>query len=269
MLDADNKSLKSGLLHALLQSGNDTAAAKLLDQLLREDPARPALWLQRAELALRLKDTHSAIAALEAATRLGNAHSANLLLLAQLHLQEHSFDRATKILSNKNLAKQLSPNALSQAVNWLVSNKEWGNAKSLLSSIQAYLPSMSGTDQSQYYHSKGKLALAQNQLTNAASTLKTAVSKDPSNASALLDYAEVSVRLKRYTRAEILYERCKALPSIRREALIGQAQLYIDWRNYPKALAVLKTARQEFPAMANLAENIYSLGQIIAASERS
>ena len=269
LLRPDEPALQRGLLHAYVNTGNLGAAAALLDKLLEADPQSTALWLQRADLALRRGNTARAIAALEAAVRLGEQTPANQLLLAQLHLKEASYERAVDILIGEALQADIADSDIDEAVSWLIQNRQWQHASTLLDAVRSRLSRLSAAQRSRYHLNAGKLAAARGDDSAAVAAFTAAAESDPANGAALLAAAEINLRLQRYSRALSLYDRCTVFDDLRQTAMIGKAQVFIEQHNYEQALAVLEQAVQRYPDTAGLRENLYLLQHIVATQRHT
>lgn len=269
MLQPENNQWKKGLIVALTEAHQYASAKSLVEEMLKDDSDNQALWLQRANIAMQEKENNIALASLEAAIRLGNKESTNLLLAAQLHLQNESYDRALTLLSDNLNQAEIDLTVIYQALGWLEQNKKWKHLNRLLAVLGKKITSMSSQEKGHYYLYKGSIAESNKQLKTAETAFNNAIKSDPNNGKALLKMAMLLDGTQKYTRSEIYYNRAITIKAIRQEAMLGKAQLYINQKDYATALSVLKETFKEYPGNSGLQRNIHTLANIVAANQQN
>ena len=269
MLAPGNKSYQEGLLVALMQTKQLLSAQSLVEEMLSADPGNITLWLQRANTALELEDNIKALGSLEVAVRLGDKRPESRLVAAQLHMKTKNFKRATQLLQANINHNQWDMATLDEVLSWLAYQQQWQHISSLLDGVAKHTKKMNSQDLSRYYLHRAELAVGRGKTKAASKAYTKAINANPGNGSALIAHAKMLAASKKYTHAELLYNRAQALVSVREKALLGQAQLFIDQRNYPAALELLRKVYQEYPENRDLEHNIRSLVSIIGVREQT
>ncbi|MDC0598229.1 tetratricopeptide repeat protein [Gammaproteobacteria bacterium] len=268
-LEPDNSQWQQGLLYALVAGGNYEAAQALLEQLLENQPDNPDLWLQKSNIALNRDKTAMALAALEAAIRLGEDNPENVFLAGQLHLQTGSLDRGVELLEQGLSTMPSSYPELIQAIDWLISRDEIVYAERLLAIIERQPDSLDTATQSNLLSQQAKLASAEGDTETATSRLQNAINLNPVNGEALVLLAQIYSEAQNYGNAEVLYTRAETIDAYREQALLGHTQLAVVQQNYSKALELLETASRENPDRSGLRNNVNTLRQILLNQQNS
>ena len=259
---------QQGLLSALTQARMYESAQALLSELIAKNPTNIQLWLNQAVLALNMNDSRQALVSLEMTIMLGEINDTNLKTATQLHLQMHSYDRAL-VLINQHLDKPvLNMDLLNEYITWLNQVDMWQQASKLLDGLELKVETMNNTKQSVYYTHKAKIAIKQKQKLKAERYYNIALEKDPTNGSALVDYALYATTEKDYIKAELLYNRAAVLPEQIQQAFLGKAQLYLNMQDHKSALKELQKAYARFPDLHYLPEQIDIIKNIIRTKNK-
>lgn len=269
MLEPENNQWKKGLIIALTEAHQYTSANSLVEEMLKEDDENQALWLQRANIAMQEKQNDVALGSLEAAIRLGNKEPVNYLLAAQLHLQNENYDRALILLTDNLNRPGLDISTIYQALGWLEQNKQWRHLNQLLSELGKKTARMNAQEKGHYYLYKGSVAESNRQLKTAETAFGNAIKSDPNNGKALLKMAVLLDKTQKYIRAELYYNRAIAIKTVRQEAMLGKAQLFINQKDFEAALTVLKDTFKEYPTNTGLERNIHTLANIVEANRQN
>lgn len=267
-LEPDNKQWRQGLLYALLNSQAYDQAQALLEEMLPDNMNSQALWLQRGQLALKQNRLTQAISSLEMALLLGEDDVENLTTTVQLHIKAGSPKRAVQILVENMpifLAKTTDKSivAVEQISAWLVYQQDWQQLQLLLSAVDKNIATLATTTQANFDVYHAQLAIAKHNNQGALARLRQALSKDPSHGEALLSLASLLWQQTRNESALIYYVRAQALSGFKERALLGQAQLEIDRKQYSPALALLRQVIQFNPNRNDVVANIQSLENIV------
>ena len=268
MLAPETAQYQQGLLFALIESGDLNQANALLKELLNKTPDNAELWLQRAQIALQLKQNKQALAAIEVALKLNPKDTNNQLLAAQLHLSEGSSKRAVSLLKQglKHATKQQQSeviNTTMQTLGWLVSQQQWDLAKQLIHSAKKQTKNLSRDKQAQFSVYSAQLAMQQSNTQRALKSLHNALKINPNLGDALLSLASIYRSKNQLTQAKLMYIRAQALPDYQLSAWLGLSQIAIDSKDYPNALKHLKKALQANPQRQDLITNIRALENIV------
>jgi tetratricopeptide (TPR) repeat protein len=259
-LEPDHRSAKRGLLHALTETREQAKAKALVEQLLRDEPDDPDLWLYRTQIALSANEPALALASLETALRLGDDSVANRHACVALHIESGNVARAVELLQVSS-ARGLEFSLVDQVLGWLANENEWDDFRELLASIDR--ASLGGVEQSRLLTRRASLALRDGNRRTASTALQEALALDPSNADALMMQGQIYREERDYGRADLLFQRASAYNAVRENALVARANVAIDQGNFDSALALLRGGVAANPARADLKRNIAVLENLV------
>lgn len=268
-LQPDNPSWQYGLLMALSDSGQAESALALSSELLKKDPSNPQLWLRRASAALQAEDKEAALSSVEAAIRLGNKEVANKKIAAQLNFQLGNYERGIELLSESVTAQPEDIELVHQALSWLYQQQLWDSADRLLSKVITIDKGINTNQASLLAYHRGKIAHANRRLSDAIKHFDRAIELNVNNGSAIIALAELYLGKQNFTKAELLYTRAEALDEVRKEAILGKAQVFLDNADYPSALRQLKLAYRKYPERDDLKGNIELLEDVIRTQNQA
>ncbi|MEM9183609.1 MAG: tetratricopeptide repeat protein [Pseudomonadota bacterium] len=263
LLQPKNRQWRSGLLLALTESGNESGASALIDQMLTENPSDSMLWQQRANLALRQDDPLSALASLEVSLRLGDDSAENRQVAAQLAVQAGNPKRGAALASASVLASSADVSFVSELADWLLRAGEQRYAKQILDAMEQRLSNYRPDQQSRFYYIRGRLAEQSDQPRQAIADYRRSVDRDGSNGPALLALGELSLSQGQASRAALAFQRASVLTEFRQQAMVGEAKSLIARSDYPAALRKLQDTLNEFPGAYDLNGAIQSLSNIV------
>ncbi|MEM7217289.1 MAG: tetratricopeptide repeat protein [Pseudomonadota bacterium] len=263
--EPDNPQWQQGLLTALVASGNAGSASALIDQLLGEAATNVSVWQQRARLALQQQDTDRAVASLEAALRLGDATPANRQAAAQLHLSNGNYSRAAALLEANVGAGEVEPADLIRLCRWLLARDALRQAQALADAQWRRRAGLSAVQVSALMTVRGDLAAARGDAAAATAAYRRALERDAANGQALIALAKAQRAAGALAQAAVLFQRASALESVRRNGLLGVAQVAVDRGDYEAALATLRDVRRAYPDEHGLDGQIDSLTNLVAA----
>ncbi len=254
MQQPENAQYQRGLLSGLIQTKQTGAAQDLLEHLLRISPQDTRLWLQRASLAMQMKEKQLALSSLETAIRLGDKAAGNRLIAAQLSLSFSHYDRAVELL--KPQLNQLEFEQVAPLIRWLHREQQWTASLPLLQAYKDVITQFNKPQQSQLYSLLSELAGGRGQPDKQQGYLEQAIKMDSTNGQALIALANTLRGKKHYARAESLYVRAASLESTRYQALLSKAQLHLDKQDYDSALNAMSQALKLSPHNMQLRRNI-------------
>lgn len=272
-LDPDNSQWQQGLLYAWLNSHNFAAAQRLVEDMLEQGKhAKPSeLWLLRSQIAMQQQQPQVALSSLEMALQLAPQDNENTLLAAKLHVQHGSVARAVELLagslSSVNESNQVDVlAALEQILPWLLSQASSDKsqekyAASLLDATRVL--NLKGREQAKLNLFRGQLALQQNHTDKAKRYLTEAIEQEPLLGDALLALAKVYQKQNLSQQAELYFVRATAIPKVKLQALLANAQLQIEQNNYAQALELLQQAARVEPNRRDIQQNVRELQKIV------
>tara|TARA_B100000700_G_scaffold330747_1_gene458776 strand:- start:89 stop:1453 length:1365 start_codon:yes stop_codon:yes gene_type:complete len=264
MLDADNLSLRFGLLSALIKTKQTDSAINLIESLLEKEPDNISLWLQRANLAMNTDNTDMALASLETAIRLGDKESSNYLIATQLHLQAGNYARANSLINGPVKFNQEQVTGLMPL---LAQSAQWQLLDNLLKEYQPQLEQLTGIKKSRYHLYLAQLAKQNGDLAAQRKALTQSLKADPTNGQALMTLANIHRQQQNYTAAEQYYARATAIETVKRNAFLGLAQTFLDQQNYDAALENLVELSKLDPHNKDIMQNIASVKRILLARQ--
>lgn len=263
MLTPDNKSLRFGLLSALIKTKQTNSALNLIENLLESEPDNTSLWLQRANLALSIDETDMALSSLETAIRLGDKQASNYIIAAQLHLQKGNYSRVDSLLHGSKIT--FDQEQITGLMPLLAQKQQWNLLDNLLTTYKPTLNKLSGIKKSRYHLYQAQLAGVKNNAKAEKSALAKAISADPTNGQALMTIANIHRAEQNYTAAEQYYARASSLETVKKEAFLGLAQTFLDQQDYNGALKNLVALNKLDPHNEDILRNIASIKRIMQA----
>jgi tetratricopeptide (TPR) repeat protein len=272
-LEPDNSQWQQGLLYAWLNSQNFAAAQRLVKDMLEQGKHNnpEELWLLRSQIAMQQQQPQAALSSLEIAIHLAPQNTSNALLAAKLHVQYGSVSRAVELLNTSlvqvsNSAPPELFDALDQIIPWLLSQSladksQQKYAASLLNATDS-LPN-EGRFEARLNMYRGQLAMQQNENDKAKHYLRQAIQQEPLLGDALIALAKVYQKQDQSRQAEQYFVRASAIPEVRLQALLANAQLQIDMGSYPQALDLLLQALAVEPNRRDIQQNVRELQKIV------
>lgn len=267
-LQPDKEQWQRGLLYALQGAKAYTQAQGLLEELLLSHGSDADLWLQRSQLALQSKDYPNALSSLEVAIRLGAKAPEHHIVAAKLHLEHGSVDKSVQLLGNnlselKHSERAQLVAANEQVVAWLIQQEYWAQAQTLLSRSNDIRTQLSSAENARLNMYQAKIELHKGQTQKAQQWLQKAIAENPSEGEALLSLADLYRADSRLDQAEQLYVRAQALEPFSERALLGQAQLEINRKDYRRAVGLLRKVLAKNPQRSDIRANIQALDQLL------
>lgn len=260
VLEPDNRSALRGLLHALTETREHAKAKVLVEQLLRDAPDDPDLWLYRAYITLAAGERASALASLETALRLGADSVASRQACVELHMESGNIARAVELLQGSS-ARGLEFALVDQALGWLANENEWDDFRELSASVDRR--ALGAVEQSRLLTRRASLALRDGNRRAASTALQEALALDPSNADALMALGQIYRAERDYGRAELFLRRASDYGAVREHALVARAEVAIAEENFEGAIAHLRNAVLLNPARADLRRNVDVLEDLV------
>ena len=240
-----SKDWRLGKLNALIATGDSAAAARFLDELLKEMPDNTDLWMQQANSFLKLERYDDAMANLELLRRGAQASPESLSLLGDLYLNENLPAIAVEAYAEALEADKLSVDRQIRMVEGLINRGALAQADALIQTVKAGLAnaSLSPSRQTTLLTLEARAALGLDQRDRAFGLLQEVVALDPLNGEAQLTLGDFYREQDDYARAVFAYEAAEKVDAYRLRALTALARLEVGQRKYAAALVFLKRAQ--------------------------
>lgn len=248
ILNPKSKDWKRGKLSALIASGENVAAQRLLSELLEQEPNNSDFWKFRANNYLALQDTEKAAASLTVATMLGAKEFSVQNLLGDLYMNEGLPSLALSAYQTALGSDEVVADRALRMLKILTDQANYKEANILATDVEKALK-LEDTDPNylELLNSKAKIALGLNQQEEAAEILENIVTVDPLNGRALVLLGEYYWKNDDLENALVQFERAEKVDEFAIEAMLNQARVYVQMRNYPKAAEILRHVQSVDP----------------------
>lgn len=248
LLRPQNRDWKVGLAQSLNLTGENEQAAAVLLELIEADPTNPVFWLTRANALLALGNSSEAATHLEMVRRMGRANAATHRLLGDIYLSQgvNRLARDSYLRAMASPTDRVSAPAAIRVVENLVAYGLYGEALDVISRVDADYD-LTDAEEVSVLNLRAEIALAQGDDAEAARILEDVVAVEPLNGSALLLLADYHARQGDFEEATFFYERARSLTEFRPDALVQQARMEVQRRNYGEAVQLLQEAQSIRP----------------------
>ncbi|MBC2607962.1 tetratricopeptide repeat protein [Pelagicoccus albus] len=244
ILNPESKDWKRGKLSALIASGENLAAQRLLNELLVEEPDNSDYWKFKANNYLTLQDTEKAAASLTVATMLGADEFSVQNLLGDLYMNEGLPALALSAYQTAIKGEGVVAERALRMLKILTDQANFEQAEVLASDIENAL-SLGETDPSylELLNYKAKIALGLEQEDAAAEILENIVSVDPLNGRALILLGEYFWKKDDLENALVQFERAEKAKDFTIEAMLNRARVYVQMKDYRVAADILRSVQ--------------------------
>ena len=240
LLKTDSSEAQQGLIKCLLEQERCREARSLLKTMLKTNPSRPQLWNLLANVNMTLDENQNAIIALETAQRLQCCTPAMLMLLGDLYLNAEQPQDAVKTYTTAiNAGKPDSSRLLQAAEGFIIT----GNAAQARKMLRAIESAADHKNTQQLNMLKADLAQLEKQPAEAEKIYRKIIAENPLNGKAMLKLGELQQNKGDIYAAELNYERAARIKSVKREALVKQAQLAAQNNRFNQAVNLLEAAQ--------------------------
>tara|TARA_A100001037_G_scaffold240759_1_gene220760 strand:- start:264 stop:1640 length:1377 start_codon:yes stop_codon:yes gene_type:complete len=241
----ENKDARNGLVNCLLETERQEEALSLLDELLEKDPENVFCRRARANALIALDKLELAAVALETLRRLDKLDPGGLLLLGDayhnLELNELSLDAYQECLQGRG---NLSAGRFMRVASILIDRGSYQAGFRYLDQIeQQFADGMGEDDQLQLLALKANIKLTTGQDDEAAKLLKQILEKNPLDGKALLLLGTHAWKKGSHAEASIHFERAAKVKEHEVKALIQNARMQVELREYEKAVELLERAQ--------------------------
>jgi tetratricopeptide (TPR) repeat protein len=239
-----NPRWKVGLAHCYLNLGRSEAALAITEELLRQEPDTQSHWLLKANAHLAADESRKALAALEAARRVGRATAEILISIGDLYLNEGLIVSA---IENYQAALSENPNAAEvgtlRAIEALLVRNQLAAARTVLGSYNE-LSSTQATEAIKERREKLRLwiNLSTDDSTDAVSDMESYLTNHPLDIDSLVRLADHFQASDHSVKAEQLYLQALRIDDTNAAILVKIAQLQAQQRRYAEALSTVQKA---------------------------
>lgn len=248
VFEPENLDFKLGLIKCSVATANYDRALALLDELLRANPDKEALWSLQANIFIQKEEPAKAITSLEVIRRLGKATAQNLYLLGDIHMSQEARDlalaaymEAIEMDHGQNASKAL------RAAQIVVSRGAWDDARKLFKKIRETGSALGSADELKLLKLESKVAMSTGAGEEAIKVLEQIIERNPLDGEALLLAGDYYARNGQPEKAEFRFETASKLSGFEADAFVKRAQLLVQARKYPQALEFLQKAQKARP----------------------
>jgi len=242
--EPETKDWQLGLARALLGQERYLEAASLFETLLAADPGDPTLWMLQANAYVGLDRPLDAAVNLEAVRALGEAQTSSLILLGDIYMNAGLYELAKsayqEVIRKDEKGTQFA--TAYRAADLLIRTRSYGDAESLLASIDRRYTNLPAEEELKVLTLKAKLARGRGRDREAARLLESIVERDGTRAEALLELADYYGAKGDPERALLMVERAEKIEGFEHRALLARAQLLVAARDYAEAAEALRRA---------------------------
>ena len=255
-----NPRWKTGLAQCFIQLEQPEAALVLLEEVLTQEPGIQSHWLLKANAHLAADQSLKALAALEAARRVGRARADILISIGDISLNEGLVGSAVEsYIAALNENPDVAESGCLRAIESLLIRGETPAAQDLLASYEQ-LSSTRPTEEKRVQQEKLRLWLQLETADSdkAAQSLESYLESHPLDKESILRLAAYNMKHDHPTEAERLYRQALTLAKTDSRILIQLAQLQARQGNYPAALQSVRQALQtdNSPAIQSYADQL-------------
>ena len=241
-----NPRWKTGLAHCFLNLGRSEAALAISEELLRQEPDTQSHWLLKANAHLAADESRKALAALEAARRVGRPTAEIQISIGDLYLNEGLILSAVE---NYQAALRENPNAAEvgtlRGIEALLARNQSAAAQAVLDSYNE-LSSTQATEAILERREKLRLwiNLSADDAANAVADMESYLTNHPLDIDSLVRLADHFQASDHSVKAEPLYLQAHRIDATNAAILIKLAQLQAQQRHFEEALSTVQKAIQ-------------------------
>lgn len=239
-----NPRWKSGLAHCFLNQELPESALVIIDEVLSQEPGIQSHWLLKANAHLATHQPRQALAALEAARRLGRPTAEILISIGDLYLNEGLVQAA---VSNYQSALSENPDAAEtgalRAIENLLIRDHLPESEQLMKTyteLSSAKPSKKQQDRQEKLRLWIKLTKSPSK--EAVTEMESYLESHPLDIDSLTRLAEHYQASNELKKAERLFLQALRIDDSRVPILIEIAQLQAEQRRYTEALSYIQRA---------------------------
>jgi len=250
LLEPDNADFKLGLVKALVAQANYDGALALLDELLRLQPDKEALWTIQANVFLQQNQPARAAVNFEVLRRLDKITADQLATLGDIYMTQEARDLALEAyLAAMEKDGGQKPGRALRAADILVQRGAHAEARALFAKIRATTGAgaLPEAEEMRLLKLEARTAMATGAGAEAIQVLERIITRNPLDGEALLLAGDYYARSGDVERAEFRFNAAAKLEQYAPDAYVKQAQLLVRGAKYAQAVEVLKKAQRAKP----------------------
>ena len=249
LFSPDKLDWKLGIAQCELQQQKYGECVTLFGELIQAKPDNADYWLHQANAYLGLAESKKAATNYEVVRRMGKADAKVLNQLADIYINEGTYDLAFAAYRDAAAAdkgREVAPPI--RAADILISVGEFDRGNSLLAQIRSiHKNQFNEADRLKILQLEARVQLANGEEAKAIKTLEQIVDKDPLDGESLLLLADYYGRNDNVEKAGLFYQRAEQLDDFEVRAKINHAQFLVHRSQYEKAVPLLKSAQAKRP----------------------
>ncbi len=252
VFEPENFDFNLGAVKCAVSTANYDHALALLDELVKLNPDREALWNLQANIFIQKEQPAKAVTSLEILRRLGKATPQNLYLLGDLHMAQETRDLALAAYSEA-IEKDggVNPAKALRAAQIIVSRGAWDEARKLFTKIRATSANLASTEELKLFKLESKVAMATGAGEDAIRVLEQIIERNPLDGEALLLAGDYYAKNTQIEKAEFRFDTASKIQGFEADAFVKRAQLLVQSRKYAQAVEFLHKAQK-----AKLRDNV-------------
>lgn len=245
LLNPTNKEWRIGKAEALMRTERYKEAIAEFKQLIKEIPGRNAFYTSISNAYLSLNDSEEAAKYLEILRRREEASASALGLLGDIYVNESLPRLALLAYSDALETGNFSTTKSIRALHAFLQRGFYEEGESFVSAVEKAGEGRFSDDQNrEILNLKAQLALAKGDNEEAAAILEEVLEADPLNGNALMLLGDYNRNQADLESAVYYYERALNLSDFQREAQLQLARIFVQQKEYLKAIRQLEGALQ-------------------------
>lgn len=245
LLNPSNREWRIGKAEALMRTERYQEAIAEFKQLIKELPDRNAFYTSIANAYLSLNESEEGAKYLEILRRRGEASASALGLLGDIYVNEGLASLALIAYQDAVDTGDFSTTKSLRALRAFLQRGYYEEAEIFVSSVESIGEDRLTEQQSrEILNLKAQLALAKGDNEEAATILEQVLEEDPLNGNALMLLGDYNRNQEDLETAIFYYERALNLPEFQRDAQLQLARIFVQQKEYLKAIRQLEGALQ-------------------------
>ena len=244
LMQPEVKDWKLGLARCLLETGQYSNAASLMESLIQEEPNNSNYWILQSNALLGMEETLKAARNLEIVARLGKAELQTFSLLGDIYMNNDMPDLALNAyLKAADLAETSDLDTLLKSAQVLTVTTNFKQSESMINRIRSdFSENLSDEADLELLTYEAKIARANGEDEIAADLLVQIIERDLLNGEAIIELAKYYADREQLAEAITRFEQAAKIRAFERPALIAHAQSLVNYKQYNEALPLLYRA---------------------------
>lgn len=240
---------KLGLAQSFIGQEKYQEAAKILDELLAENPESETLWNLQASVYVQLEKLPDAAVNYEILRKEGKAKPKTLMLLGDIYMMQGSADLALPVyLEAIDAGGGEDADRALRAADILVNQGAYEEAEKLFARIRdVYGANLSEDEEMKLLKLESKVMLATDNSDKAIEVLEQILDRNPLDGEALLMVGDYYAANGEDQKAVFRYDTAAKIEGFEAEANVKHAQLLVQSSKYTEAIELLRRAQKIRP----------------------